>query len=142
MAKAGRSGPIITQKTFWEMAHKHHGILSFMATDWGVSRTAITKFRQKNKDYCDKVLQLTREEMMDTAENNIFKEIRKGNVQESKWYLEKFGKERGYGNKVELTHSGQPMQIEFSFKPPMEFIPHKNPALLEDDEKNRTSNNE
>ena len=45
---------------------------------------------------CEKAVKAEKESMLDLAENNIFKEIAKGDSATSKWYLRMKGKERGY----------------------------------------------
>lgn len=44
----------------------------------------------------EKALKEEKEQMLDLAENNIFKEIVNGDTATSKWYLRMKGKERGY----------------------------------------------
>lgn len=45
---------------------------------------------------CEQAIRAEKEAMLDLAENNIFKELAKGDTATSKWYLRMKGKERGY----------------------------------------------
>ena len=45
---------------------------------------------------CEKAVKAEKETMLDLAENNVFKEMAKGDIATSKWYLRMKGKERGY----------------------------------------------
>ena len=45
---------------------------------------------------CEQAIRAEKEAMLDLAENNIFKELGRGDTATSKWYLRMKGKERGY----------------------------------------------
>lgn len=45
---------------------------------------------------CEQAIRAEKEAMLDLAENNIFKELARGDTATSKWYLRMKGKERGY----------------------------------------------
>jgi len=46
-----------------------------------------------------------RESILDMAESVLFKNIKNGDFVDSKWMLSKLGKDRGYGDSVDLKHS-------------------------------------
>lgn len=56
-----------------------------------------------------------KEEMLDIAENNIFKDMVKGDTATSKWYLRMKGKERGYEDTAQLQlDNTDPLRIDLS----------------------------
>ena len=63
------------------------------------------------KDYIDadpELFQMLQNEMkgvLDMAESVLFKNIENGDSADSKWILSKLGKDRGYGDSVDLKHS-------------------------------------
>ena len=50
------------------------------------------------------------ERVKDVAEGNIIAAIHSGDVDESKWYLTKKAKERGYRNDVDVTSAGEKIE--------------------------------
>ena len=47
------------------------------------------------------------EGVLDMAESVVYKSAKDGNTQDAKWLLSKKGKDRGYGDSVDLQHSGR-----------------------------------
>ena len=47
-----------------------------------------------------------KEALLDLAESKVIASISSGNTQDAKWYLGIQGKNRGYGEKMEIEHSG------------------------------------
>jgi len=80
------------------------GIISTIARrlscDWHTAKNCI--------DADPELSQMLEDEMegvLDMAESVLFKNIENGNSADSKWILSKLGKDRGYGDSVDLKHS-------------------------------------
>lgn len=69
-------------------------------------------------DSCERAVKAEKEAMLDIAENNIFKEMARGDVATSKWYLRMKGKERGYEDTptIQLDNS-DPLRIDITGEP-------------------------
>ena len=69
-------------------------------------------------DSCERAVKAEKEAMLDVAENNIFKEMARGDVATSKWYLRMKGKERGYEDTptIQLDNS-DPLRIDITGEP-------------------------
>lgn len=98
----------ITVESFKKALKGSGGIQSKIAAKLDVTRGAVSIFISKNKKM-KKLLEEEAEKIIDMAESNVFKDIADGNVDTSKWKLtnSKRGKERGYGFKQEIEHSGE-----------------------------------
>ena len=64
---------------------------------------------------CEQAIRAEKEAMLDLAENNIFKELARGDTATSKWYLRMKGKERGYEDTptIQLAND-DPLNINLS----------------------------
>ena len=61
---------------------------------------------------CEQAIRAEKEAMLDLAENNIFKELARGDTATSKWYLRMKGKERGYIETQEIHNvNADPLNI-------------------------------
>ena len=61
---------------------------------------------------CEQAVKAEKEEMLDLAEYNVFKEIVSGDIGTSKWYLRMKGKERGYIETQEIHNvNADPLNI-------------------------------
>ena len=81
------------------------GIVSTIARkvgcDWSTARIAI--------DASPLLTQLwnnERESLVDMAEGVLLKSVQSGDTQDAKWVLSKMGKRRGWGDKLDIEHSG------------------------------------
>lgn len=64
---------------------------------------------------CEQAIRAEKEAMLDLAENNIFKELAKGDTATSKWYLRMKGKERGYIETQEIQMANKdPLNINLN----------------------------
>ncbi len=72
----------------------------------------------KKYDEAQEAVRAEKEEMLDIAENNIFKDMVDGDTATSKWYLRMKGKERGYEDTptFQLDNS-DPLRIDISGEP-------------------------
>ena len=88
------------------------GIISTIAkrlnVAWGTAKTHIEKYEETKQAYQDEV-----ESILDLAESSIYKSIKEGDTQDAKWLLSKRGKQRGYGDNVNVNHEGS-IKIDFS----------------------------
>lgn len=67
---------------------------------------------------CEQAVKAEKEEMLDLAENNVFKELAKGDIHTSKWYLRMKGKERGYIETQEIHNVNEdPLNININGEP-------------------------
>ena len=64
---------------------------------------------------CEQAIRAEKEAMLDLAENNIFKELARGDTATSKWYLRMKGKERGYEDTPTIQLANEdPLNINLS----------------------------
>lgn len=73
------------------------GIKAAAAQSLGVGRTTLYTFINANpdlKETIDEINQTT----LDVAEGEILKAIKKGDLRTCRWFLDRMGKNRGYGN--------------------------------------------
>lgn len=63
---------------------------------------------------CEDAIKAEKEAMLDLAENNIFKELSRGDSKTSKWYLRMKGKERGYVETQEILTNADPLNINLN----------------------------
>jgi hypothetical protein len=64
---------------------------------------------------CEVAIQAEKEAMLDLAENNVFKELARGDASMSKWYLKMKGQERGYIETQEIKMgNNDPLNINLN----------------------------
>ena len=68
--------------------------------DWYTAKRHIDASATLSRMYKDE-----RESILDMAESVLFKNIKNDDSVDSKWMLSKLGKDRGYGDSVDLKHS-------------------------------------
>ena len=97
----------INIKTFKEACRNTGGNQARIAEKLEVTRSAVNHFLSKHPNMRE-LLNQEAEFVIDVAEDNINKSIMAGDVDVSEWALvnRKRGKERGYGQKQEVEHSG------------------------------------
>lgn len=84
---------------------KSGGIISTIASRVGCSWPTAKKWIDE-KPTVRAAYDAECERVLDMAEGVIMKSIEQGETQDAKWYLTKKGKGRGYGDKVDVEHSG------------------------------------
>ena len=78
--------------------------------NWETVKNYIEKW-----DSCKEAVKAEKESMLDLAENNVFKDLARGDIHTSKWYLKMKGKERGYVETQEIQMSNQdPLNINLT----------------------------
>ena len=87
------------QKNLEKITGEHWG--------WETVRNYLDKWPE-----CAVAIKAEKEAMLDLAENNIFKELSRGDSKTSKWYLRMKGKERGYVETHEIVNNGDPLNIK------------------------------
>lgn len=87
-----------------EAIHKNAGLISYIASTIG--RTRQHTYRVIERYGLDEELKLERDKVNDIAESNIFTSLRAGDVETSKWYLNRQGRARGYIERVEQEIGG------------------------------------
>jgi len=80
------------------------GLQSIAAEKLGISRSAICQRIAKSPKLA-LFVQEVREKTLDIAESVFLSEIRKGNLKAADTYLEKHGKDRGWGKELKLDAS-------------------------------------
>lgn len=83
-----------------------NGLISAIAIKLGVHYRTVLRYRDQNESV-RQAIEEEKEKMLDTAETNIHKEIQKGDIDTSKWFLARKGKERGYTEKIDTEHKGE-----------------------------------
>lgn len=81
-----------------------HGNLGAVAETLGVSRSAL-KTRVDASPLLTTLMNDYRESIVDTAEQNVFLDVKKGDPQACRFVLGTLGKERGYSTKVETNNA-------------------------------------
>ena len=81
---------------------KYNGNISAVARAFGVSRAAIYDYINK-KPELKKMIQDERDAMVDSAESELYKLIKRGNLTALIFYLKTQGKQRGYVERNEIT---------------------------------------
>ena len=111
------------------------GIYSIIAQKCGVERSTITMFFQKEKNVKIKELAFQeREKIVDVSENKLFKAAEKGEQWAIERVLKSLGKNRGYTEKQEITHSGaEPVNIQLIETSAEEIKNDKNKDIKETD---------
>ena len=89
-----------TDGTLEAALRKHAGIKSFAAKELGVERSTIQS-RVDRSRHLQAVISEIEETVLDMSEGVIIEAVRKGDRQTARWYAERRGRARGYGNKVE-----------------------------------------
>ncbi len=98
----------ITKKKFREACKGSGGVQTIVAKALGIIRQSVSAYLKKHPEM-RKYLDAEGDKIIDVAENNIDRDIVSGDIDSSKWALlnRKRGKERGYGPKQEVEHSGE-----------------------------------
>lgn len=87
------------------------GIYSKAAEYLGTTRQAVW-FRVKNSPVLIDWMREIEEAILDTAEGGIHGAIKCGDMQTTRWFLERKGKVRGFANRQELTgKDGEPLNL-------------------------------
>lgn len=83
-----------------------NGLISAIAIKLGVHYRTVLRYRDQNESV-RQAIEEEKEKMLDTAESNIHREIQKGDMDTSKWFLARKGKDRGYSEKIDTEHKGE-----------------------------------
>lgn len=88
------------------------GLIHLAAQDLGVSRDRLAK-RIKRSAALQAVIREIREASLDIAEAKLTDLVLRGDPASVRFYLERLGKDRGYGNRTEVTgRDGGPINLE------------------------------
>ena len=91
-----------TKKQIEEAVKGSGGIISVIARklgcSWETAKKNIDKFEE-----CLLQIKEERETVTDMAETTIINSIQSGDVQTAKWYLSTIGRDRGYGDKLDVS---------------------------------------
>lgn len=106
------------QKRLLKSLFLNRGLVSIAAQAAGCSRGAHTLAVQQNETY-KKYYEMVKEDLLDTAEDNLFHLIDKKNPFILTWYLERQGKSRGYSSSNDVNLSlNSPIKFEVNFNGP------------------------
>ena len=92
----------VTQEQVAKALRETGGIISEAAKVLGLASSTSLRTRIKNNKTLSALLDEIREDTKDLAEGNILKAMKDGDKTVSQWYLNSLGRDRGYGNKVEI----------------------------------------
>lgn len=81
------------------------GLVTTISKRLGVSWWLADKHIKQNEKALE-AIKNEKEKLIDLAESKIIDSISGGNTQDAKWYLGCQGRKRGYGEKVDIEHSG------------------------------------
>jgi transposase-like protein len=81
------------------------GMVSLAARRLGCARSTIYDWAEKHPEIKD-AIEAERETMTDLAEISLFKQVQDGQGWAVQFYLRTQGKNRGYGDQVNVQHSG------------------------------------
>jgi hypothetical protein len=96
----------LTKEQFLAAVQGSGGLVGTMAGTLGVDRETIERAMQKWPEVSE-AFQMESEELLDLAERNIHQAIKAGDVEVSRWYLERKGRERGYGQQISASNDHQ-----------------------------------
>jgi hypothetical protein len=102
----------ILKKNMIEALEKSLGIVTTACKMVGMSRETHYRWLREDEEYkeaVDGIADLT----LDFVESNLHKQIEKGEVSSTIFYLKTKGKKRGYIEKQEIEHSGN-MQVTWN----------------------------
>jgi len=93
------------------------GMVAMAAKSLGISRMTIYRRLEQSPELRE-VIEEARDQTTDIAELSLFRAIQGGEPWAVKYYLESFGKSRGYGEpkKLDVTSGGQPIAREVVFR--------------------------
>lgn len=91
------------------MLREHRGNLARTATALAISRGSLVSRVQANPPLQEIVAEL-RENILDKAEDNIFKEVEQGDAAASRFVLQTLGKDRGWVTRQENSNK-EPLEI-------------------------------
>ena len=84
---------------------RNKGNLSAVARQFGVSRMTVHRYMSEHPTVKASVAD-ARETMLDNAESVLYKKVLEGSTPELIFFLKTQGRNRGYVERVEQTHSG------------------------------------
>ena len=90
------------------------GMVTFVAAMLGVHRHTVRKYRD-SITWIGKAFKEAEEACKDKAEKAIQSEIEGGNWKASAWYLERKGKDRGFGKELKIETDEKPGVIHMHF---------------------------
>ena len=110
----------VTEKQMLEAIKKSQGLVTKIQNNleaitkekwgWETVRNYLEKWES-----CKEAVRAEKEAMLDLAENNVFKDLARGDIHTSKWYLKMKGKERGYVETQEIQMAGtDPLNINLT----------------------------
>ena len=95
--------------------HDSGGIIDEIArrlgVSWATARSYINKWDDTKALYDDE-----NERLLDMAEETVINSIKKGDTQDAKWLLARKGKQRGYGDNVDVTSGGRTIEVSIKAK--------------------------
>jgi len=96
---------------------KTRGMISLAAQSLGISRMTIYR-RIEAEPHLKELIDDARDQTTDIAELALFRAIQAGEPWAVKYYLDSFGRGRGYGEprKIDVTSGGQPIAREITFR--------------------------
>lgn len=80
------------------------GVVEEIAKRLGVTSRAVTKRKKEHPDFAEAVEEEANV-VLGTAESELVKAIKKGNLKAIMWFLDRKGKERGYGKQLKVDGS-------------------------------------
>lgn len=93
---------IATIRQFKKALREADGIMAHAAVALGMTRQAVFDRVQKSPEL-KRLLVTLEEELLDTGEGHITKGVKSGDKEYVRYYMERKGRRRGYGNKVETS---------------------------------------
>ena len=105
------------------------GIITKIAAKMGCNWYTVDKAIKKHASVAA-AYRAEKEKVLDFAESRIIADMKDDgsgtSIQTVKWYLSKIGRERGYGDKTELQHSGDgAMTLRVVYDEPLEETPNE-----------------
>ena len=91
--------------------HATLGLLTKTAKRLNCSRTTLYRYQEKYQEVRDAIRD-AREMLTDQAELNVIEAINAKDLETSKWYLARMGRDRGFGDKVDHKVDGEVKQTK------------------------------
>jgi hypothetical protein len=114
----------LTEPEVYRALAVNHGLLTQSATALGCSRIGLENFIKK-RPHLIKFMEEQVELILDVAEGNVISGIYQGDDKYTRWFLDRRGRNRGYGASTTVTGpNGEPVPFTMIERVPPLVIEH------------------
>ena len=106
MAKAEQNRTKVAKEKMLSALEKSLGIVTNALKIAEVGRTMYYEWLQTDEEFAKKVKEMDNL-ALDFAESSLYKQVKDGNPSSTQFLLKNKGRERGYGDKLDITTQGE-----------------------------------